>query len=148
MRLRLPAAAATAAIALGLAASAVAQTTTAPPAATPPPPATSPSGEALWYSGQPDQMRASKLIGTKVVNAANETVGDVNEIIIGKDGKVAAVIIGVGGFLGMGERQVAMNYNSLRMNRDSSNHMVLTVNATKDALKNAPAWRWEDNAKR
>jgi sporulation protein YlmC with PRC-barrel domain len=132
---------AAAAIALALAVPALAQTTT-------PPAATSPSGEVLWYSHQPEQMRASKLIGTKVVNAANESIGDVNEIIIGKDGKVAAVIIGVGGFLGMGEREVAINYNSLRMNRDSNANLVLTVNATKDALKNAPAWRWEDSAKR
>ena len=93
-------------------------------------------------------MRASKLIGTKVVNAANETVGDVNEIVLGRDGKVAAVIIGVGGFLGIGEREVAVSFNSLQMRRDQSNDLVLTINATKDALKSAPAWRWEDNAKR
>ena len=89
----------------------------------------------IWYSHQADEMRASKLIGTKVVNTANETIGDINEIVLGKDGKVAAVVIGVGGFLGMGEREVAVNFNSIRMSRDQSNNLVLTVNATKDALK-------------
>ena len=88
-------------------------------------------------------MRTSKLIGTKVVNAANETIGDINEFVLGKDGKVAAVIIGVGGFLGMGEREVAVSFDSVRMNRDSSNNTVVTVNATKDQLKDAPVWRWE-----
>ena len=122
--------------ALLLAAPAFAQTTT-------PPPAASPSGQPMWYAHQADETRASKLIGTKVVNTANETIGDINEIVLGKDGKVAAVIIGVGGFLGMGEREVAVNFDSLRMSRDSSNNLVLTVNATKDVLKGAPEWRWD-----
>ena len=70
--------------------------TTSPPAPQTPPAATTPSGEPVWYSRQADEMRASKLIGTKVVNTANETIGDINEIVLAKDGKVAAVIIGVG----------------------------------------------------
>ena len=102
----------------------------------------------MWYSRQVDEMRASKLIGTTVVNAANETVGDVNEIVLTKDGKVAAVILGVGGFLGIGEREVAINFNSVRMNRDKNNNTVLTVNATKESLKDAPAWRWDESKKK
>ena len=43
-------------------------------------------------------MRVSKLMGTKAVNTANETIGDINEIVLGK---VAAMIVGVGGFLGI-----------------------------------------------
>ena len=122
----------------------------APPAAKPTEPsAAQPTGaQQLWYSRQADEMRASKLIGTTVVNAANETVGDVNEVVLTKDGKVAAVILGVGGFLGIGEREVAVNFNSIRMNRDQSNKLVLTVNATKESLKDAPAWRWDENQKR
>ena len=140
---------ATLASALMLASStlALAQTTPAP-APQAPPAVTTPSVDRIWYSHQADEMRASKLIGTKVVNTANETIGDINEIVLGKDGKVAAVIIGVGGFLGMGEREVAVNFNSIRMSRDQSNNLVLTMNASKDILKDAPAWRWEDTTKR
>ena len=130
---------------LAAAAPTLAQTTPTPP--TTPPPAASPSGQTLWYSHQADEMRASKLIGTKVVNTANETIGDINEIVLGKDGKVAAVIIGVGGFLGMGEREVAVNFESLRMSRDSNNNLILTANTTKDALKGAPEWRWDTTKK-
>lgn len=122
--------------------------TAPPPVGETPPAATMPSGQQMWYSHQADEMRASKLIGTKVVNAANETIGDINEIVLGKDGKVAAVIVGVGGFLGLGEREVAVNFSSLQMRRDQSNNLVLTMTATKDVLKNAPAWRWEDTARR
>jgi sporulation protein YlmC with PRC-barrel domain len=130
-----------------LAGPAFAQTTTQQPATTPPP-ATSPSGQSLWYSHHPDELRASKLIGTNVVNTANETIGEINEIVLAKDGKVAAVIIGVGGFLGMGEREVAMNFESVQMSRDSNNNLVLTANTTKDALKAAPEWRWDATTKK
>ena len=88
-------------------------------------------------------MRASKLIGAKVTNAADESVGEINEIVLGKDGKVAAVIVGVGGFLGMGEREVAISYSGLKFAKDSNNRDVITVNATKDQLKAAPAWKWD-----
>ena len=121
--------------------------TTSPPAPQTPPAATTPSGQPMWYSHQADEMRASKLIGTKVVNTANETIGDINEIVLTKDGRVAAVIIGVGGLLGMGEREVAMDFKSIRMSRDQNNNLVLTVNVTKDALKNAPEWRWDTTKK-
>jgi sporulation protein YlmC with PRC-barrel domain len=128
---------------------AFAQTTPAPaPTPQTPPAARTQNGQPMWYSHQADEMRASKLIGTKVVNAANETIGDINEVILGKDGKVAAVVLGVGGFLGMGEREVAVDFNSIRKARDSNNNLVLTMDATKDSLKAAPAWRWEDTAKR
>jgi sporulation protein YlmC with PRC-barrel domain len=121
----------------------------APPTAKPtePPAAKTTGAQQLSYSRQADDMRASKLIGAKVVNAANETVGNVNEVILTKDGKVAAVILGVGGFLGIGEHEVAVNFNSIRMNRDQSNHLFLSVNATKESLKDAPAWRWDESKK-
>lgn len=60
------------------------------------------------------QWRASKLTGLNVYNNANEKVGDVNELIIGKDGRVEAVVIGVGGFLGLGERNVAVPPSDLK----------------------------------
>jgi sporulation protein YlmC with PRC-barrel domain len=123
---------------------AMAQTTTTPPPASPPAATTSP---APWYSHKADEMRASKLIGTKVVNTANETIGDINEVVLGKDGKVAAVVIGVGGFLGMGEREVAVNFSSLRHTRDGNNNLIVTADATKDSLKAAPEWRWDTSKK-
>ena len=129
------------AAALVLSAPVLAQITTTP-APTTPPPAATPSGQTMWYTHQAEEMRASKLIGTTVVNTANERVGDINEIVLGKDGKVAAVIVGVGGFLGMGEHEVAVNFNSIRMSRDQNDNLVVTMNATKDVLKDAPQWRW------
>jgi hypothetical protein len=108
-----------------------------------PPAAAAPSEtmQPKWYTLQGSEIRASKLIGTTVVNTANETVGDINEVILGKDGKVAAVVLGIGGFLGMGEREVAVDFSSLKLTQDG-NKTVVTINATKDVLKNAPEWKW------
>ena len=92
-------------------------------------------------------MRASKLIGINVKNSANETIGEINELILDKDGKVAAVVVGVGGFLGMGQHEVAIDYKSLNIKYDpnamtDAGATTVMVDATKDSLKAAPAWTW------
>jgi sporulation protein YlmC with PRC-barrel domain len=58
--------------------------------------------------------RASKLMGLDVYNEGNEKLGDVNELILDKNGKVNAVVIGVGGFLGMGEHDIAVSMDKLK----------------------------------
>src|SRR5690242_467820 len=65
--------------------------------------ATTPAAPAGEKMNLRDNWRASKLIGLKVYNEANERLGDINELIVDKTGKINAVVIGVGGFLGMGE---------------------------------------------
>jgi sporulation protein YlmC with PRC-barrel domain len=105
-------------------------------------PAPGGSAQPQWYSHQAGEMRASKLIGTRVNNEAGERIGEVNEIVLSKDGKVAAVIIGVGGFLGMGEHEVAVKFESLRLTQDANNNTIVAMSATKDSLKAAPEWRW------
>jgi len=89
-----------------------------------------------------NELRASKLIGTTVQNNTNEPIGKINEIILSKDGKVAGVVIGVGGFLGMGEREIAVTFEALRIAQDSHNMTTVSLNATKDGLRAAPEWQW------
>lgn len=122
-----------------------------PPMASPPAPSTTtaPMGTSTtttmqprWYTTHNDEMRSSKLIGTAVRNAANESIGDINEILIDKTGKVAAVIVGVGGFLGMGEREVAVAFDSLQWHPQTTGRNYFSIDATKDTLKSAPAWTW------
>lgn len=60
-----------------------------------------------------DQMMASDLIGTRVVSANNESIGDVNDVIVDRNGQVMAAVVGVGGFLGIGEKNVAVPFNAL-----------------------------------
>lgn len=90
-------------------------------------------------------FRASKLIGSTVYNSANENIGDINEILLDNTGKVSRVVIGVGGFLGMGERNVAVPFTDLKLSQDGSTIKVMT-SYNKDSLKNMPAWKWEDTS--
>ncbi|QIG97343.1 PRC-barrel domain-containing protein [Bradyrhizobium sp. 6(2017)] len=58
--------------------------------------------------------RASKLMGLNVYNEANEKLGDINELLVDKSGKIEAVVIGIGGFLGMGEHDIAVSMDKLK----------------------------------
>jgi sporulation protein YlmC with PRC-barrel domain len=87
---------------------------------------------------QPDQMRASKLIGSSVYDVQNQDIGSVKDIILTKSGGVSGVVIDVGSFLGMGGKYVAVSMNDLKTNNDR-----LTLGRTKDQLKAAPAFQLE-----
>src|SRR6202789_1637131 len=69
---------------------------------------------AAASSHKEGEWRASKLIGANVYNDANEKIGDINDVILDKSGKVENVVLGVGGFLGMGEHYVAVAYDKLK----------------------------------
>ena len=90
------------------------------------------------------EVAASDLLNQKVKNPANQTVGDINDLSIGSDGKIAAVIIGVGGFLGMGEKNVSLPYDQLSFSRDANGYLAVTANITKDSLQSAPEWKKPD----
>ena len=77
----------------------------------PKPPTQAQAAVPMKHSGE---WRASKLIGVNVYNGQNEKIGDINEILLAPDGKVAGVIIGVGGFLGMGEHDVLVKLDQLK----------------------------------
>lgn len=60
------------------------------------------------------QWRASKMAGLKIYNDANENIGSINDLLMDKSGAVKIAVIGVGGFLGMGEHLVAVPYEKLK----------------------------------
>ena len=60
------------------------------------------------------EWRSSKLIGLNVYNEQNEKVGDISEVLLDKSGKVSSVVIGVGGFLGMGQRDVLVKFDQIK----------------------------------
>jgi sporulation protein YlmC with PRC-barrel domain len=73
-------------------------------------------GSGIQYitEGRPDMWRASQLDGVNVYNQNNERIGEVDDVLVDKQGRIEAVVIGVGGFLGIGERRVAVPFNSLQ----------------------------------
>ena len=109
----------------------------APPAVTEPTnAANAPKGDKMTTG----EISASELLDENIVNAANESVGDVNDVILDANGKVASIIVGVGGFLGMGEKDVALSFDQLSFARDNDNGLVVSTNATKESLQAAPAY--------
>jgi hypothetical protein len=82
--------------------------------------------------------RASKVIGASVVNEANDTVGKVDDIIVGQDGKTPYVVLSVGGFLGIGDKLVVLPYEQLK----TMDGKILMPGATKDALKDLPTFKY------
>jgi sporulation protein YlmC with PRC-barrel domain len=67
-----------------------------------------------WMTQEaPGQWRSSKLIGLNVYNNENEKIGDISELIVDQSGKLDAVVVGAGGFLGIGQRDVAIPYSQI-----------------------------------
>jgi len=88
------------------------------------------------YQIKPGEWRASKLDGLDVYNTNNEKIGDISELILDRSGKIQAVVIGVGGFLGMGEHKVAVPFEQVQWvdqpveHRTSSNDRTNAGNGT------------------
>src|ERR1039458_39646 len=100
-----------------------------------PAPATAPNFVA---SQKPDQWLASKFKGTDVLGADNQKIGDVSDILFDKSGKVDAIIVSVGGFLGLGSKHVAIApsaFDVVKGQNDTSDK--LKISATKDQLEQA-----------
>jgi hypothetical protein len=122
-------------------------TTTAPAAA--PATASDSSFHGNW--------RTSKLVGLNVYNEANESLGSINDLLTDKQGNIKAVVIGVGGFLGVGERLIAVSYDKIKfvnepvqtsaagsggssgMNKSSSTSSGMTTGAATSGTAAAPA---------
>ena len=88
-----------------------------------------------------EELRTSKLVGSKVYNNANENIGSVEDIILKPDGSMDEVVLSVGGFLGMGDKYVAVPFSDLKITRDGSSLEIVT-SGTKDSLKALPAYQF------
>jgi sporulation protein YlmC with PRC-barrel domain len=98
---------------------------------------------------QPGQWRASKLSGVNVYNENNEKIGDISDVILDKSGKAENVIIGVGGFLGMGEHLVAVPFDKIKwMNEPVRTSSASSAPGGGQANNtNAPATNVDSNAR-
>ena len=88
-----------------------------------------------------DDMLASSIIGKPAVNSQDETIGDVNDLVTDRSGKIVAALIGVGGFLGIGEKDVAVRFEDLKLNRDENDNVKVTLNISKETLAQAPDYK-------
>jgi sporulation protein YlmC with PRC-barrel domain len=88
----------------------------------------------------PGQIRATAMNGATVYDVQDKKIGDVKDIILDREGRVAAVVLDVGAFLGMGGKFVAVGMNDIKVSFDTNNKPKFAVDMTKDQLKSAQAY--------
>jgi sporulation protein YlmC with PRC-barrel domain len=77
-----------------------------------------------------------------VYDPNNNKIGAVSDVLVSPDGRINALILGVGGFLGVGEKDVAVNFDAVKQTK-KDNKIYLTINTTKDELKAAPGFKYD-----
>lgn len=130
-----------AAVITGLAAT-TAHAQTPPPAPATPPAATTPAPATKAMPG-PQAADAKKLIGRNIKNAEGDTIGEIKSVYLSPEGRVDSVMVGVGGFLGVGEREVQLGWKDLQI---ADNGEKVTVNMTKDQLKAMAPYSYKDTS--
>ena len=129
------------ALTLGLTAAAAQQDKpVSPPEVRPEAPRTPLAGQIVT---QPEEtVLARDLIGQTVMSPDNNKIGSISDLLLSKDGKsVEGFIIGVGGFLGIGERNVALKMDQLRITPAGDGTVKLVADLKKDDVANAPAFK-------
>ncbi len=98
--------------------------------------------DAKYATVAKDEMFTSKLKGLNVKNSQNETIGEITDIAF-KGKEVNALILSVGGFLGMGERYVAVSPDTVKINYDAkAEKWTAMMNTNKESLKTAPEFKY------
>jgi sporulation protein YlmC with PRC-barrel domain len=78
-----------------------------------------------------------------VYDPSDNKIGEIDDVLIDREGKATALIVGVGGFLGIGEKHVAVPFNTVRVTTKDNNKWYLVMNSTKDALKDAKGFKYD-----
>ena len=102
-------------------------------------PASSTSATATEAQMRPDQVRASKFIGSTVYDVQNRDIGKVKDVLFDKGGRIDQTVVDVGTFLGMGGKMVAIPLKDIKMDNNR-----LTLDMTKEQLKSAQAFKFNE----
>jgi len=90
----------------------------------------------------PNSMPVTNFYKQNVYDPGNNKIGEVDDVLVGADGKINALVIGVGGFLGIGEKHVIVPFSAVKAER-KDNKWQLVMNSTKDDLKAAPGFKYD-----
>ena len=82
--------------------------------------------------------RSSKVVGSSVVNDANETIGKIDDLLVSSDGKQPYAVLSIGGFLGVGTHRVVVPYETLKF----ADKRVILPGGTKEGLKMLPEFKY------
>ena len=92
----------------------------------------------------PDSWTITNYYKQNVYDKGQNTVGKIDDVLIDKSGKITALMVGVGGFLGMGEKDVALPFTAVHAEK-KDNKWYLTVDETKDSLKSAAGYKYDSS---
>ena len=81
-----------------------------------------------------------------VYDPNDSKIGEIMDVLVDRSGKATALIVGVGGFLGAGEKDVAVPFEAVRTTKKGNDDWYLVMNSSKDALKNAKGFKYDRNA--
>jgi sporulation protein YlmC with PRC-barrel domain len=91
-----------------------------------------------------DSSTVTNYYKQDVYDNSQNTVGKIDDVLIDKSGKITALIVGVGGFLGIGEKDVALPFSAVKSEK-KNDKWYLTVDGTKDSLKNAAGYKYDSS---
>jgi sporulation protein YlmC with PRC-barrel domain len=97
---------------------------------------------AKIFTALPAGTTVTNFYKQNVYDPADNKIGDIDDVLIDKAGNVSALIVGVGGFLGMGEKDVAIPFSDVHTS-EKNNKWYLVLNTTKEALKTAPGFTYD-----
>ena len=98
--------------------------------------------EVLMTTVPASGIPVSEFYKQSVYDSHDSKIGDVNDVLLDKDGQVSAVILGVGGLLGIGEKNVAVAFKAIQITEKGGNR-YLVMDANKDALKAATGYTYD-----
>jgi sporulation protein YlmC with PRC-barrel domain len=101
-------------------------------------------GAALMTSVPSSSLTVTDWYKQDIYDPNNNKIGSVSDVLVSPNGQVNALIVGVGGFLGAGEKNVAVSFNAVKETM-KNNKVYLTMNTTKDALKSAPGFKYDSD---
>jgi sporulation protein YlmC with PRC-barrel domain len=99
-------------------------------------------GSGLMTSVPSSSLTVTDWYKQDVYDPQNNKIGEVMDVLVAKDGQVQAAIVGVGGFLGAGEKDVAVSFNAIKQTM-KNDKVYLTMDTSKDALKKAPGFKYD-----
>lgn len=101
--------------------------------------------EGQMFEQSPSSYLASTLIGAQVQSMDGEDIGEVDDLVLGEDGMIEGVVIGVGGFLGIGEKDIAVEFDTITAQQDEDGDLTFMVDTTEEAMEAAPEFRTQDD---
>jgi sporulation protein YlmC with PRC-barrel domain len=101
-----------------------------------------PSGQGLMTSIPANSQTVTDWYKQNVYDPKDQKIGEIMDVLVNPSGQIDAAIVGVGGFLGAGEKDVAVSFNAIKPTK-KNDKTYLTLDTTKDALKDAPGFKYD-----